>query len=119
MKPIYGCLLMLVMIFPMALFAKSDSTTVNFTKPIVVAGKQLPAGKYDVHWKGNGPAVQVTFKKNDKVVATAPAKLVNEKNPYNAFEANTQSGRQVLMAIDRSNLTLKFGPNANSQASSQ
>ena len=42
MKPIYGCLLMLVMIFPMALFAKSDSTTVNFTKPIVVAGSNFP-----------------------------------------------------------------------------
>lgn len=119
MKSIYGFLLTLVMIFPLALFAKNDSATENFQKAIVVAGKQLPAGKYDIRWKGNGPDVQVTFKKNDKVVTTAPATLVDQKNPYNAVEYDARNGEHVLMAIERSKLTLKFGPTANSQMSSQ
>ncbi len=121
MKAIYACLLTFVMMLPVALFAKSDSARVSFDHPMIIAGKKVPAGKYEVRWSGNGPAVQVRFLKNNKVVATAPAKLIEKKNPYdNAFEATRKNGSRVLTAIDRSNMTLKFSQNGSrTQASSE
>jgi hypothetical protein len=114
MKPLYVGLLTILMTVPVALFAKSDSARVNLDKPMIVAGQKVPAGNYDVKWTGNGPAVQVQFLKNKKVMATAPAKLIDKKSPYdNAVETQTKNGSQVLTAIDRSNMTLKFGQNAS------
>lgn len=43
---------------------------------VLVSGKQLPAGEYQVKWEGNGPDVQLSILRNNKVVATAPAKVV-------------------------------------------
>jgi hypothetical protein len=40
-------------------------------------GKPLAAGSYNVSWTGSDAAVQVTFKQNKKVIAEAPAKLVD------------------------------------------
>ena len=115
MKTLYVGLLTLVMTVPV--FAKTEKANVNFDSPTVVAGKKLAAGNYQVKWNGNGPAVQVNFLKNNKVVATAPAKLIDKKNPYNnAVESTTQGKHQVLTAIDRSKMTLKFSPTASQTA---
>jgi hypothetical protein len=112
MKTLYVGLLTIVMTVPVALFTKSDSANVNFDKPMIVAGHKVPAGNYDVKWTGNRPAVQVQFLRNKKVVATAPAKVIDKKNLYNnAVESQTENGSRVLTAIDRSNLTLKFTQN--------
>ena len=111
MKNLYVGLLALLMTVPVAMFAKTDKVNVNFDSPTVVAGKKLAAGNYEVKWNGNGPAVQVNFLKNNKVVATAPAKIIDKNNPYNnAVEAQTEGNSQVLTAIDRSHMTLKFSP---------
>jgi hypothetical protein len=112
MKTLYVGLLTLLMTVPVAVFAKTEKTNVNFDTTTIVAGKKLSPGKYQVKWNGNGPAVQVNFLKNDKVVATAPAKIIDKSNPYNnAIEAQTEGKTQVLTAIDRSHMTLKFSPN--------
>jgi hypothetical protein len=117
MKQLYVGLLTLVMAVPVAVFAKTDKANVNFDRPTVVAGKKLAAGNYQVKWNGNGPAVQVRFLKNNKVVATAPAQIVNKNNPYNnAVESTTQGKHQVLTAIDRSHMTLKFSRNRSQTA---
>lgn len=109
MKTLYVGLLALLMATPVAVFAKTDKTDVNFDSPTVVAGKKLAAGNYEVKWTGNGPAVQVSFLKNNKVVATVPAQIIDKDNPYNnAVEAQTEGKNQVLTAIDRSHMTLKF-----------
>lgn len=114
MKALYVGLLTLLMTVPV--FAKTEKANVNFDSPTVVAGKKLAAGKYQVKWDGSGPAVQVHFLKNNKVVATAPAQVVSKNNPYNnAVESTTQGKHQVLTAIDRSNMTLKFSQNASTQ----
>ena len=114
MKYFYVGLLTIVMTLPATLFAKSNSASVNLDSPTNVAGQTLPAGQYNVKWTGNGPDVQVQFLNGHKVVASAPARLVDRKNPYdNAVETKTQNGSQVLTAIDRSNLTLKFGQNGS------
>lgn len=115
MKTLYVGLLTILMTIPVAAFAKSDKASVNFDSPTVVAGKTLAAGNYEVKWNGNGPSVQVNFLKNNKVVATAPAQLIDKKNPYdNAVEARTEGNTQVLTAIDRTHETLKFSPTASS-----
>lgn len=115
MKILYVGLLAFLMTIPVAVFAKTDKATVNFDTPTVVAGRTLPSGNYDVKWNGSGPSVQVNFLKNNKVVATAPAQLIDKNNPYNnAVEATTEGTTQVLTAIDRSHVTLKFSPTGSS-----
>lgn len=46
-------------------------------EPVSVAGQQLPAGEYHVQWEGTGPNVQLNILNGKKVVATAPARLVD------------------------------------------
>ena len=41
-----------------------------------VAGKQLPAGEYEVRWEGTGPTVEVKIMKGSKVLVTVPATVV-------------------------------------------
>jgi hypothetical protein len=62
--------------------ARADSKTIRFTEPVTIGTTVLKAGTYTVSWVGNGPEVQVSFMKGDKVVATAQARLVFEKNPH-------------------------------------
>lgn len=115
MKNLYVGLLAILMTIPVVAFAKSDKASVNFDTATVVAGQTLPAGNYDVKWDGNGPSVQVNFLKNNKVVATAPAQLIDKNNPYdNAVESKTEGNTQVLTAIDRTHMTLKFSPSGTS-----
>lgn len=59
-----------------------DSEHITLSDSVMVAGTQLKAGDYRVTWEGTGPVVQVTFKHGDKVLVTAPARLVNESSPY-------------------------------------
>ncbi len=115
MKTLYVGLLAILMTVPVVAFAKNDKASVNFDSPTVVAGQTLPAGHYEVKWNGNGPSVQVNFLKNNKVVATVPAQVIDKNNPYNnAVEAQTEGNSQVLTAIDRSHMTLKFSSTGTS-----
>ena len=45
--------------------------------PVTVSGKQLPAGDYQLKWNGKGPNVELNILKDNKVVATVPARLVD------------------------------------------
>lgn len=120
MKTLYVGLLAMLMSVPVAMFAKTEKANVNFDRPTVVAGKKLAPGNYEVKWNGNGPAVQVNFLQNNKVVATAPAQMIDKNNPYNnAVEAQTKGKTQVLTAIDRSHMTLKFSPTGSMQTANE
>jgi hypothetical protein len=120
MKVVYAGLLTVLMMLPVAMFAKTDSAKVNFDQALMVAGQKVPAGHYDVRWSGNGPTVQAKFMKDGKVVATAPAKIINKKNPYdNAFEIAKEHGSRVLTAIDRSDFSLQFPQNGATKRSMQ
>jgi hypothetical protein len=55
----------------------SDKGYVQVSTTVVVNGKQLAAGGYAVQWEGTGPDVQVSFLKGKKVVATAPAHVID------------------------------------------
>jgi type IV secretory pathway protease TraF len=62
-----------------SLVAVAAEKAVSVTVPSAtqVNGKPLAAGSYKVSWTGSDAAVQVTFKQDKKVIAEAPAKLVD------------------------------------------
>lgn len=64
------------MLSPLAVFAATKtSRNVNIGDPVVVGTTHLKPGSYKVEWEGMGPAVNVSFLRNGKIVATAPATL--------------------------------------------
>ncbi|HEU5403582.1 MAG TPA: hypothetical protein VFU86_19665 [Terriglobales bacterium] len=118
MKTLYVCVLALLMTVPVFASAKPDKANVNFDTTTIVAGKKLAPGKYQLQWNGNGPTVKVNFLRNDKLVATAPAKIIAKNNPYdNAVESEPQGKARILVAIDRSHMTLRFSPTTSKTAS--
>lgn len=68
--------------------------------PAQVAGKQLPAGSYQLTWKGPGPTVQAEISQNGKMVASVPARLVllNAKSPVTtpAMQSNPDGSSSLL-----------------------
>jgi hypothetical protein len=70
-----GLVLAVAVLLSTAAFAGNKSQSLYLGDATQLNGKQLPAGNYQLKWKGNGPEVQVQFLKGKKVVATAPAKL--------------------------------------------
>ena len=72
-----GLLLGLALLLATGAFAAANKGSVVFLTPVTVGGKQLPAGDYSVKWDGNGPNVEVNILKNNKVVLTTPARLID------------------------------------------
>ncbi|HXZ79096.1 MAG TPA: hypothetical protein VEG30_04145 [Terriglobales bacterium] len=90
--------------------AGKNSASVNIPNTAKVGDTQLKPGDYKVEWDGTGPDVQVSFLQGKNTVATAPAKLVQQSNPYyGAIETtgNDDSSR-VINAIDLKNRSLVF-----------
>lgn len=75
-----------------------DSEHITLSDSVMVAGTQLKAGDYRVTWEGTGPVVQVTFKQGDKVLVTAPARLVTESSPYDgAIQMKTGDANVMIL----------------------
>jgi hypothetical protein len=55
----------------------SNKGSLQLSEPVNVAGKQLPAGDYNLKWEGNGPNVELSILKGKAVVTKAPARLVD------------------------------------------
>jgi hypothetical protein len=113
-----------LLFMPLTMFAasKSNSASVTLPDPVVVAGTSVPAGDYKVQWQGESDSVQVSFLQGKKVVANAPAKLVNESSPYDgAVEVKKESdGTSVLEDIAWKSKTLVFDADSSgSQPQSQ
>lgn len=89
----YGALLALVAIsFSAVLFAKDKNEgSFSVTHAIQVGSTQLKAGAYKAAWDGTGPDVEVKILQGKNVVATAPAKLVDESDKKDSI---TLDGRQ-------------------------
>jgi hypothetical protein len=60
----------------------------SITGAVQVGSTQLAAGDYAVKWDGAGPNVQLSILRAGKVVATAPARVVDlgHKAAYNSAE---------------------------------
>ncbi len=72
----------IALMLPVGAAARSKNEhKVQLTSPAQVGTTQLAPGTYKVEWKGNGPAVHVDFIRNNKTVATTPARWVTEAKP--------------------------------------
>jgi hypothetical protein len=93
----------------------ANQGSMQVQSPVMVGETQLPAGDYTVQWEGTGPALELTIKRDKKVKATVPAKLVPENS---AFDQNAtiirveNDGSRKLIAIRLSGkrFTLQIEP---------
>jgi hypothetical protein len=62
---------------------KAQKQSFQISAPFQVSGNSLPAGSYQVTWKGSGPLVFAQILQNKKVVAATQARMVllNRKSP--------------------------------------
>ena len=81
-----------------ALAEKAKSINIP-TDSVLPSGQELKAGKYNVDV--NEASQQVTFKKGDKVVATAGCKIVEkpEKNTCNQARFGQKDNKQQLQEL--------------------
>lgn len=88
-------------LFSYNVFAKDKNQgRVNIPNAVSIGATHLAAGDYKVNWEGTGPAVQVNFVKNGKVVATAPATLRTNDNTVTQDSITTDATSHSLKEID-------------------
>jgi len=106
--------LLLAFVPVVALAAQQESKTFTLDQKAMVGSQQLKPGDYKVKWDDSSDSTTVTFYKNNKEVASAPAHIVRRKNSnYDSYELNTTNGNQIDR-IYEANEVLEFG---NSTAS--
>ncbi|HKV60652.1 MAG TPA: hypothetical protein VJO16_01965 [Candidatus Acidoferrum sp.] len=97
-----GLLAFSLLLASAAIAGNSNKGTLKVDETITVAGKQLPAGKYQVEWTGNGPSVEVSISNGSDTVAKVPGQLVTLKKAgtANGYSTNAdQAGNKALTAI--------------------
>ena len=87
-KSLKGVLLGLALLLAVNGFASSKGS-VSLYDRVVVGSQTLQPGDYSVKWDGNGPNIQLNIMKGNKVVATAPARLVDVNQPFSDGAAVT------------------------------
>jgi hypothetical protein len=107
----------LLAILPISAFAasKPNTKTIQLDQAATVAGTNLSPGQYKLQWDtSDSDSANVTIYRGKEVVATVPAKVIQEKNTFNAeFEFNTSNGTKTLRRVYLRNQVLEFG-SANS-----
>src|SRR5271167_4416672 len=86
-----GLLLGLAVLLATSAFAAANQGSMQLQDPVTVSGKQLRAGDYSVKWDGNGPNVEVSILKGNKVVATTQARLIDLSDKPSRDSAVIQS----------------------------
>jgi hypothetical protein len=94
--------------------ALGDTKHITLHQPVMVGTVMLKEGDYSIKWDGVGPEVTVTFKRNGDTVATAPARLVMEKNPNRRSieTASNADDSRILTKIAFSKEALVFDQGA-------
>jgi hypothetical protein len=110
----YAALLAMVTLsLSLGLFAK-DKNEGRFTlvHSVQVGSTQLKAGDYKAAWEGPGPDVQVRILQGKSVVATAPAKLLDQSSGQDSVTVSDPSNSRALQQIDFGSLhkSLVFSP---------
>jgi len=108
----YKAIVALMLMAPVVLLAApKNSADVTFMETVTINGTAVPPGNYRVEWQGTGASLQASILQGKKVLASAPATLVNSKSEYDgAVETSDGSNNsKVLEAIDWSNRSLRFG----------
>src|SRR5260370_7394233 len=74
----------------------------NVDEAVTVAGKQLPAGKYQVEWAGTGPSVELSISDGRETVPKVPAQilpLAKAEAGSGYSTATDQTGQKALTGI--------------------
>src|SRR5437667_11527405 len=74
-----------------AIAGNSNKGTLHVDETVTVAGKQLPAGEYQVQWAGSGSNAEVSISDGKDTVATVPAQVLQ----LNTGEAVTGSSSSI------------------------
>src|SRR5437879_11792874 len=85
-----------------AIAGNSNKGTLNVGETVIVGGKQLPAGKYQVEWAGNGPTVELSISDGRGTIAKVPALVLPLKKAEaeSGYSTNTdQADNKALTAI--------------------
>ena len=91
----------LAVMAPLSAFARDKNQhSVAILEAVQVGGKQLDPGIYKVVWQGTGPAVQVTFLRSGKTVATVPGTLKTNDSQVTQDAILTDSSNKTLSEID-------------------
>lgn len=61
-----------------------NKKSVTIPEHVSINGQTLAVGNYKVEWEGSGPNVELSFRKYNKVVATAPARVIDLQQPDNS-----------------------------------
>jgi hypothetical protein len=83
-----------------ALARDKNQQTVNFPDAVQVGGTMLEPGNYRLEWQGSGPAVQVTFLRSGKPVATVPGTLKTNDTQVTQDAIQIDSANKTLNEID-------------------
>ncbi|HEU5335323.1 MAG TPA: hypothetical protein VFU27_05140 [Terriglobales bacterium] len=114
-----GLVVACAMLLSAAAVAGNKPVSLAFASATQINGKQVPAGAYQLKWKGNGPEVQVQFIQRRKVIATVPAKLQQTPSKADRESAviETAGGGRSLVEVRLAgkNYKLVF-PGAEAQA---
>src|SRR5260370_7688439 len=86
-----GLLTFSLLLAASAIAGNTTKGTLNVDETVTVAGKQLPAGRYQVEWTGNGPTVELTISSGRDTVAKVPAQILprNTAQPPSPSSPNT------------------------------
>ncbi len=97
-----GLLAFSLLLAASAIAGSSNKGTLQVDETVTVGGKQLPAGKYQVEWTGNGPTVELSISNGRDTVAKVPAQVLPVKiaQAGSGYSTNTdQAGNKALTEI--------------------
>ena len=97
-----GLLTFSLLLAASAFAGNSNKGTLKVDETITVAGKQLPAGEYQVEWTGSGPSVEVSISGSKASVANVPAQLLplQKAESGSGYSTNTDpAGNRALTGI--------------------
>jgi len=109
-KSIHTLAFLLLFMLSIASFAATTNKEITLYDTTKIGAAELKPGNYKVAWKGNGPDVDVDFLKNNKVVASATAKLGNARSEVNSVHTTHagDGGFAILEELDFKNTQLVF-----------
>ena len=79
----------------------AEKGSMRLIQPAVVGGVQLAPGDYNLTWDGTGPNVEVKVTKGSKVLATAPAKVVDLPSSASASGTTTKPNAEGKTAVSQ------------------
>jgi len=107
MKSKHTLLLSFMLMMPLALLAAAKNwAKVTFEQTVIVNGTQIPPGDYRVQWEGIGSSVRVNIMHGKETIATASARVIQEKSPYDA--AIYLNKENIIQSIEWRNQTVQF-----------